>query len=106
MTRPRNLDPGAPPVTDATSLALAHTQRAVLRLAKHLKIDLSDENQRNAFIAQAQSNLKAAESRDSSLPTWERVAALYPITPSITSLYVQEALNTYQEIDGLLTNPE
>jgi hypothetical protein len=106
--RPPNLqdsEAGAPSA-DSTSLALARTQRAVVRLAKHLKIDLSDENQRNSVIARAQNNLKAANSRALALPAWEKVAALYPAKPRITLLYVQEALNTYQEIDALTTNPE
>ncbi len=100
-------DAGEAPGADATSLALARTQRAVVRLAKHLKIDLSDENQRNAVIARAQNNLaKAVDGNTRALPAWERIAALYPVKPRITPQYVQGALNTYREIDGLLTNPE
>lgn len=95
---------GAPPGTDPTLLALARTQRAVMRLAKHLKIDLSDDSYRNAVTAQDAP--KAADSSASTPPSWERPAAFHPASPSITPQYVQEALNTYHEIDDLLTNPE
>ncbi|HEX5363282.1 MAG TPA: hypothetical protein VFW59_03355 [Gallionella sp.] len=90
----------------ADNAKAARTLKAVVRLAKHLKIDLSDESLRNAFIAQAAIDLKAAKRRHLSLPAWERITALYPIRPGITPRYTQIALNTYQEIDALPMSPE
>ncbi|OGT01026.1 MAG: hypothetical protein A3F73_12875 [Gallionellales bacterium RIFCSPLOWO2_12_FULL_59_22] len=94
---------GAPPGADPASLALARTQWAAAQLAKHLKIDLSDENQRNAVIAR----FRTAGSRASETSLWAKIAALYPVAkPKITPQYVQEALNAYRAIDTLPTNPD
>ncbi|HCI13153.1 MAG: hypothetical protein A2063_02770 [Gallionellales bacterium GWA2_60_142] len=104
--RPQKLhagNAGAPPGADPASLALARTQWAAVQLAKHLKIDLSDENQRNAVIAR----LRAAGSHATETPVWAKIAALYPVAkPKITPQYVQEALNAYRAIDTLTTNPD
>jgi hypothetical protein len=100
---PQAENAGASPEADPASLALARTQRVVAQLAKHLKIDLSDENQRNAVIAR----LKTAGSRASETPVWAKIAALYPaVKPKITPQYIQEALNAYRAIDALATNPD
>lgn len=94
---------GAPPGTDQVSSARARTQWAVLQLANQLKIDLSDENQRNAIITR----LRTADSRASETPVWAKIAALYPeAKPKITPRYVQQALNTYLAIHTLTTNSD
>lgn len=94
---------GAPPGADPASLALARTQLAVVQLAKQLKIDLNDENQRNAVITR----LRTADSCASETPVWAKIAALYPVAkPKNTRQYVQEALNAYRAIDTLPTNPD
>lgn len=103
--RPRNPRAGHASGADPTLLALAHTQRAVVQLAKHLKINLNDENQRNSAPPH-QNAPGAAANRASVLSAWEKAAALYPARPRITPQYVQEALNAYHEIDNLLTSPE
>ncbi|MDO9004990.1 MAG: hypothetical protein Q7V20_16215 [Aquabacterium sp.] len=103
---PRNLhegNAGAQPGDEPASLALSLTQQAVARLAKQLKIDLSDKNLLNIVIARAQNTLKAAGNQVSAHPARHMEPAK---NPGIIPLYVQQALNTYREIDTLPSEPE
>lgn len=77
---------------------------ALVRLARHLKINLGDNepyhaDPQHAVVARAAP--KPANSMLAELPALARVVLIVPPRPMITPYYVKEALHTYRGIDGL-----
>lgn len=81
---------------------------ALVRLARHLKINLSDNEPYHAdpqHAIAARAAPKPAGSKVVELPSLARVALIGPGRPMITPYYVKEALHTYRGIDGLSKGP-
>ena len=80
----------------AVQKALTHP--AVVRLANVLKIDLSNDAQRDAVVALAENQLKAASIRAPALRRETGVASVVASKGMSTPYYVEEALKAYGEV--------
>jgi len=77
---------------------------ALVRLARHLKVNLSGDMPRRDPVPHAAPEVKAQKPEVPFLPSLARIALSTKPPPMITPYYVKEALHAYRQIDDIPGN--